>query len=306
MRRIIHIIIITGWILLLPLVEYTYAQTEKLYRAHKLYLEKKFEQAKGAIDSASCHEETKNLSETHTVRAFIYFELYKRNEKNSVESKLRDTIIQSVYRSEKLNPDSTNHNNNMKLIYNIAINYFNLSNNIFTEQKDADLAEKLYFKYKELMKVYNSNTDFKSKDIEFYNALGSHFASEFIYLTDQKNTLDKNMSEKARIYLTKVLESDPENESANFNLGLMNYAEAVYLIKNLDAATDLSQLDVVQDNASKLAKKAEVFILRVYNKNTSNIKAVEALYYVYRALYDKEKYTEFEKKCNEMGIQVNK
>jgi hypothetical protein len=287
-------------------VDYSYAQTEKLYRAHKLYLEKKFEQAQGAIDSASRHEETKNLSETHTVRAFIYFELYKRNEKNSVESKLRDSIIQSVYRSEKLSPDSTNHNNNMKLIYNIAINYFNLANSIFRDQKDADLAEKLYFKYKELMKVYNTNMDFKSKDIEFYNALGSHFASEFIYLTDQKNTLDKNISEKARIYLSKVLDADPENEQANINFGLMNYSEAVYLIKNLDAATDLSQLDVVQENASKLAKKAETFILRVYNKNTSNKKAVEALYYVYRALFDKEKYTEFEKKCNELGIQVNK
>lgn len=292
--------------LLLPFMQSLIAQTEKLYRAHKLYLEKNFELAKGAIDSASSHEETKNLSETHTVRAFIYFELYKRNEKNNVESRLRDTIIQSVYRSEKLNPDSTNHNNNMKLIYNIAINYFNIAKNIFTEQKDADLAEKLYFKYKELMKVYNPNTDFKSRDIEFYNALGSSYASEFIFLTDQKNTLDKNISEKARIYLSKVLESDPENDLANFNLGLMNYAEAVYLIKNLDAATDLSQLDVVQDNASKLAKKAETFILKVYNKNTSNKKAVEALYYIYRALYDKEKYTEFEKKCNELGIEINK
>ncbi|MCX8081464.1 MAG: hypothetical protein N3F09_09535 [Bacteroidia bacterium] len=306
MRRKKNIIIIIGWMLLLPFFHHLWAQTEKLFRAHKLYLEKKFEWAKSAIDSAALHNETSNLSETHTVRAFIYYELYKKTEKNLIESKLRDTIVKSIMRSESLNPDSVNHNNNIKLLNNIAINYFNMANNVFQEQKNDELSEKLYIKFKELMKSVNPQFNSKEKDIEFYNALGSHYASEFNSQIAESNTINKKAGEKGKIYLTKVLEIDPDNDQANLNLGLMYYSEAVQMIKSLDAATDLLQLDIVQENTSKLARKAENFVLKVYNKNNSNKLAVEALYYIYRALCEKEKYMEFDKKCAQLGIQVNK
>jgi len=277
-----------------------------LYRAQKLYFEKQPALARPVIDSAFVHPETGKMPETHTIRAYIYFELYKVSEKNMVKSPLRDTILFSLYRSEALKPDSSYHSNNIKLLNNIAVGYYNLCNSIFNEQKNDNLSEEMYQRYKEIMRKINPSFDEKSKDIEYYNMLGSHFTSRYIDQVHLQNKENKDDFEKSKIYLMKVIELDPDNEQANLNFGLLHYTAAVFLIKSLDAATDLSQLDSIQENAGKLAKKAEVFVLKTYQKNSSNKLAVEALYYIYRALYDKEKYMEFAQKCNQMGIQINK
>jgi hypothetical protein len=88
-------------------------------------------------------------------------------------------------------------------------------------------------------------------------------------------------------------------------MGVMYLNQSTNLIEMIDAGeTSLSDIDAIQDNAIKLAKQAEQFFLKVYNQNPKNKKAVLALYYVYRILFDKDKMLAFEQKCKELKIQV--
>ena len=131
-------------------------------------------------------------------------------------------------------------------------------------------------------------------------AVGSLYSD--IFNKDNKNT---NAQEVAKLALLKVLDMQPENPSANINLGIMYYNQAVNLGKGLDYGADFNQIDVVQENIVKLAKQAEQFIIKVYKLDNKNVKAVEALHSIYKMLNEKAKEEEFKKKCKELNIKLD-
>ena len=110
-----------------------FAQNDKLNRAQQLLQEKNADQAKLAIDSVVVHPETKSDFVSWTTRAYIYFEIYKRTDKQKLNSALRDTIISSLKRSNALKPDETFATNNKKLLSNLAAGYFNLSKTLLVD-----------------------------------------------------------------------------------------------------------------------------------------------------------------------------
>jgi hypothetical protein len=55
----------------------------------------------------------------------------------------------------------------------------------------------------------------------------------------------------------------------------------------------------------KLAKQAEQFIIKVYNNDNNNVKALEALYYVYRMLNEIQKSDDFKKKAEDKGLKFS-
>jgi hypothetical protein len=157
-----------------------------------------------------------------------------------------------------------------------------------------------YNKYKETSLLIDSKTIFKAKDIEFYLAAGSLYSDIF-----NKDNNNSEAQETAKITLLKVLDFQPDNISANVNLGIMYYNQAVNLGKSLDFGADFSQIDLVQDNIIKLAKQSEYFVARVYNLDNKNLKAVEALHSIYKMLNEKTKEDEFKVKCKELNIKLD-
>lgn len=279
-----------------------YAQIETLARAQSLLNTKqpdKIDQAVLAIDSATKHKDTKNDFVSWTTRAAVYYEVYKRADKFRLNSPLRDTIISSVHRSDQLKPDSSTKVYNQKLLVSLAQGYYNLNIRLLQDSGNAEKSLIAYNRYKKLYKEIFPNTDFKAKDIEYYLAVSTVFNDRYA-----KDSSDKTIQVSKRSY-EKVLEIDPNNRSANLGIGLLNYNEATVLIRKLEYEVELDQIEVVQDNVVKLAKESEQYILKVYNSNQSDAKAVEALYYVYRMLMDKVKFEDFKKKCSELGIIVN-
>src|ERR1700733_126353 len=81
-----------------------FAQVDKLSRAQDLYQAKKPDLARPAVDSVVRHPDTKKDYVSWTTRAFIYYEIYKRTDKNKLNSALRDTIISSLKVSYSLKP----------------------------------------------------------------------------------------------------------------------------------------------------------------------------------------------------------
>ncbi len=277
-----------------------FAQTDRLNRAQQLLQSKNADLAKLAIDSVIVNPETKGDYISWTTRAYIYFEIYKRSDKLKLNSPIRDTIVSSLKISNSLTPDETFATNNKKLLSNISAGYFNLSKVLLMDSVNYKNSLVAYNKFKENFILAEPGTNFSSRDIEYYLAAGSLYSD--IFNNDNKNTASQEI---AKITLLKVLDIQPENPSANINLGIMYYNQAVNLGKGLDYGADFSQIDVVQENIIKLAKQAEQFIIKVYKVDNENVKAVEALHSIYKMLNDKAKEEEFKKKCNELNIKID-
>ena len=295
--------IITNLILstLLLLSIGVYSQEEKLYRARVLLDSKipaNIELARLCVDSLVLDSVTKDDFISWTLRSFIYFDIYKRTEKNKLNSDLRDTIISSILKSNKLNPDETYAGNNKKLLQNIGAGYFNLAKKMLEDSVNEEKSLIAFNRFKEIYKILEPDINFKQKDIEYNLTIGSIF-SEF-FIKDNNNTKAQNT---AKVALLKVIELDPSNESANINLGLMYYNQAVNLSKELDYGADFTQIDFIQENMIKLAKQSEQFIFKVYSKNNKNVRSVEALFYLYRMLLDEPKSDEFKKIAIELGVK---
>lgn len=277
-----------------------FAQNDRLNRAQQLLQSKNADLAKLAIDSVIVNPETKGDYVSWTTRAYIYFEIYKRSDKLKLNSALRDTIISSLKTSNTLKPDETFATNNKKLLSNISAGYFNLSKVLLMDSINYKNSLIAYNKFKENFILAEPGTNFNARDIEYYLAAGSLYSD--IFNKDNKNI---SAQEIAKITLLKVLDIQPENPSANINLGIMYYNQAVNLGKGLDYGADFSQIDVVQENIIKLAKQAEQFIIKVYKVDNKNVKAVEALHSIYKMLNDKAKEEEFKKKCKELNIKID-
>jgi hypothetical protein len=277
-----------------------FAQVDKLNRAITLHQAKNSDAARMAIDSVIRHPETKSDPMVWTMRAYIYFEIYKRSDKFKLNSPLRDTIISSVKQSNALKPDAEYLANNKKLNLVMAAGLYNLSAKLLQDSISSERSLKAYTKSKEIAKSVRPDSNFTTADIEYYNTVGSIFSDVF-----NRDNNDLKAQDKAKVGLLKVLELQPDNGRANYNLGIMYYNQAVNLGKSLDYGADISQIDVIQESIIKLAKQSEQLIDKVYKKEPKNLKAIEALYFIYRMLNDNAKTEEFKKKCTENGIKLD-
>lgn len=276
-----------------------FAQIDKLNRAQQLLGAKDADNAILAIDSVVKHPDTKNDPMAWTTRAFIYFEKYKRGERLKLNSSLRDTVVSSLKKSMKLKPDEESVANNKKLITTIASGYYNLAKTLLQDSVDDVRSLKAYNKFREVFMLGEPTANMTSKDIEYNLAVGSIYSD--IFINDNTNLKAQNV---AKVSLLKVLDMQPDNAAANINLGLMYYNQAVNLSKGIMWDTEISQIEVVQENIVKLAKQAEGFIIKVYKNDAKNAKAVEALYYIYRMLLETKKSEEFKLKCADLGVKV--
>ena len=280
-----------------------YAQEEKLSKAQQIYRSKvpgSLEEARQIIDSVIVNPQTRKDFVAWTTRAFIYFDLYKTTDKTKLNSGLRDTIINSLIISNSLQPDSGYLVQNNKLLVNLAKNYFNLSRTLLQDSINEERSSVAYGRYKSLNRLMDPKMDFTADDVKYYLAVGSQYSAMFI-----KDNNDVKAQEIGKVALLKVLEIQPDNPTANINMGLMYYNQAVNLSKSLDYGADFSQIDIVQENMVKLAKQAEQFIYKVYTNDNGNLKAVEALYYIYRMLNENAKSDDFKKKGEVLGIKFS-
>jgi hypothetical protein len=297
--RKIHILLLFSIILLSR--DSVLAQIGAFNRAQKLYSEKNAEAAKPIIDSAVLNSETGKMFEVHTLKAYIYFEIYKKTDKEKLNSTTRDSVISARMVSNSLKPDSAYKTNNTKLINAIIAHYRNMSIKALNESSlNYTLSISAHDKFKELSKNNVPNFNGTYADIEFYNTVGGIYSE----LSNKSSKFEKER-EIAKTALLKVLDLDPKNESATFNLGILYYNLSGNIVKEMADDLNIGNIDAVQDNSKKLAKQAEQLLLKVANSTKYKKTVTEALYYTYRNLLDAAKLEEYRKKCVEQNIKLD-
>ena len=272
----------------------SFSQIEKLERVMNCIKSKDINCAKSAVDSAFMSAEVRADAQAWYYRAFVYYELAKKDKFN-INSAFRDTSLNSIRISNLMKPEPAVIDGNKAILKKHSEGYYNMGIKYLYDSLSYEKTNLAYKKHKSYYAMVDSTFDFKAKDIEYFNSVGAFFTELF-----GANTTKSEYGEYGKLALLKVLDIDPKNVSATFNLGIIYYNQGVNLINSMDIDTPLDKLEVIQDNSTKLFKQSLPFMSKVYQLDPKNMKALEGLRQIYQALNDTEKSLEFNKKLEDV------
>jgi len=136
--------------------------------------------------------------------------------------------------------------------------------------------------------------DSKNYDLKLYQARVCEKLSE-----TEKNDQEKYFLKAESLY-KDVIKSDPNNMRANYNLAILYYNKAVNIIDKMDADSDLTAIDKIQDQCVLIFKQSLPYMSKAYELNPSKKDVLEGLAGIYFALNDMPKSNEFKQKAEAM------
>ncbi len=281
-----HICIIA---LLMHWTDFAFCQRDKLTKALRYYQAGNLDTARMYIDSASANPETAADANTWYYRGYIYKDLYNQREKINKQSTLRMEAVNSFLKQMELDTEGKlreNVHKNINYVANTIYNDAATSTNI----NEYPIAIANFNKYKEIMRKVDSTKTFNDLEIQLHSALGSIYMQ--IYEADREK--NKEFFDKSRNSFLFVLELDSNNYTANYNMGILYYNEAVNIIKGLDYDLDLITLELIQEETVELFKKALPYMLKARELNPKRKETLIGLSGIYFSLNELEKSEQIE------------
>jgi hypothetical protein len=271
----------------------SFAQS-KVQRAYELVQQGKLDSAKMVIDDAMLEPENSSDYQAWYVMGFIYKELYKQRETTNVKSSARDIAVEALKKAVDLDVKKEQTANMMQNLKYLGSKY----NNDAIRTMDTvnyTLSAELFDKYAKTYKVCDPGFNETAKRLEYYLAISYKFQGYF------EETGSLNILKLTEKFLGKALEIDPNSATANKNFALLYYNMGVTIIKKMDYDVDLEQLYVLQDQATKLFRQAEPYMLKAHNISQKDKTILEGLQGIYYQLNDTEKSNMYKKKFEEAG-----
>lgn len=266
------------------------AQPEKVRQAVFAYQDGKMEEAIQLIDDAAADPECNADALTWYYRGFIYKDLYNQQQQGNPASPARKEAIRSFKLCLEMGVDETNTATAKKVLNYLGNTLYNdAATNMNPDSYQVAIEN--YGQYKETVRLIQPNIDLTTRDIQFNLVLGSVYTQ--IYETDRE--ANKSFFDKTRDAYAAVLAVDSLNLSANYNLGILYYNEAVNIIKNLPYDTDIITLELIQDECVELFRQSLPYMQRAYDLNPKRKETVLGLAGIYFSLNEMEKSQELQK-----------
>lgn len=277
------------------------AQLDKLREAYVHATQTgKLDSAKICIDLASKNPETINTGETWYIKGFIYKELFKKSPAAKRDVAYATEAFNSCKRAIELDSSAEDKQSNLSIIKNLQ----SIVHNTIGETLDTISYNKsieCIALQKQLVKYLKPKANIDSVEIFYDGVMASYFQSVY-EKNPKKNTKYLSLAEKS---YNKILILDPNNVSANYNMGIVYYNQAVSLIMNkLDYDFDLATLNDIQDEALTWFKKSLPFMEKAYQLNPKRKETLIGLSGIYYSLHDNEKCQQFQKLSQD--IEKNK
>lgn len=247
------------------------------------------------IDGASIHEDTKNDAKTWYYKGFIYKKIYTTNESSDKQSKSREQALQSFEKFFELDTVSDLHQSATKTVKYLSSTLYNDAAGLLNEGKDTEAINN-FERHKSSMKIIDKNYDSSSLETQFYLVLGQQYNQ----LYEQKRTENKPYLDKTRDTYSYVISLDSNNMSANYNMALLYYNDAVDIIKNLDYDMDLITLELIQDECIHLFTQSEPYMLKAFILDPCRQATLTGLSGIYFSLNNME----WSKKIQEMLEEI--
>ncbi len=276
------------------------AQTSMHVNAAFMYLQQgQIDSAKKEIDLRMKEPGAANDPDSWYINGFVYKELYKKYENTNVESPYRivakDAFIKSIgIDTSKVRIQATRDN----LRYLGSRFYNDAAQTLDTLNYKKSTINYNY--YRECTLAAEPNFNIKTKDVEYYNALGTMFNTA--YTADKKANI--KYFDLARDTYLKVLTIDPNDYKANFNMGLLYWNKGVDVIYN-DINLDDS-IDVVfdmQDRSVEMFKQSLPYAEKAYLMEPKREETLIVLSGIYYSLNDFQKSQMFQQMLEDLRKQ---
>jgi len=215
------------------------------------------------------------------LEGFIYKELYKKYENENFNSPFRAKSLNSFNKSLKLDTVIARTKTTKELIRYLASRFYNDA--VLTLDSMNYLTSILcYEQYRDAALILDSILDIKKKDIEFYLALGTIYVE--IYNSDKiKNLQFFNLT---RDTYMKILNWDPNNYTANYDLGLLYWNKGVHLMNNIDYELNLDSVMQVQNYSVGIFKESLPFAQKAYEMEPKREETLIVLSGIFYSLND--------------------
>ncbi len=273
------------------------AQQDKIIVAYNFLQQGNLDSAKIIIDKAVVDSESVNDGEAWYLRGFIYKSIYIKSEKGNRQSPCRLEALNSFKRSFLIDTSRENiqkNTQNIKYLSSTLYNDVATSLDSINYKIAIDNFDKFRLFY---MLIDTSQTSFRKRDIEFLKALASVYTQ--IYETDRKGKTE--FLNLAKTTYLKVLQIDKNNYTANYNMGILYYNQAVNLINQSDYDIDIVALNDIQDNSIKLFKEALPFMEKANEIEPKRRETLLGMSGIYFSLNEKEKSDLYKQKLQEIG-----
>lgn len=285
-----------GIVLLLLMKLAVNAQEDPL-RMATAYLQKgELDSARILINQVIADPQSKKDGNAWYLRGFIYKSIYNKWEKADKRSPARLEALKSFKESYSMDTSNATIQENKKNIKYLATTLYNDAATSL-DSMDYKLGIETFNQFREYyLLIDTSQTNIRQTDVKFLLALASVYT--MIFEGDKKGKLD--FLALAKETYNKVLAIDPNNITANFNMGILYYTQAINLINQLDYAVDLRVLNDAQDNSLSLFRESLPFMEKAYLLDPSRKETLYGLSGIYFSLNDIEKSNEFKQKLEEI------
>ncbi len=252
------------------------------YDAALNYMQKNnVDSAKIEIDLHMQNVDVQLDPENWYLEGFIYKELYKKYENENFNSPYRAKSLNSFKKSLKLDTVIARTKTTKELIRYLAGRFYNDA--VLTLDSSNYLTSILcYEQYRDAALILDSILDIKKKDIEFNLALGTIYVE--MYNSDKiKNLQFFNLT---RDTYMKILNWDPNNYTANYDLGLLYWNKGVHLMNNIDYELNLDSVMQVQNYSVSIFKESLPFAQKAYEMEPKREETLIVLSGIFYSLND--------------------
>ena len=265
---------------------------EKMLLLQK-YQSKNYENAIGYIDTVltQCPDQNEASYFWH-VCGFINLDIFKylENKKTGSDTKLK--AANCFIKSMNLDVEGQYSERNSKALDYISTVYYNDAVKIL--QKFAVLnqedAVSYYNNYKRFKRIAQPEYDFSEKDVDFYYGTGMLFKMSY----EKDKQANKSLLDSCVSYFNKSLKIEPNQYSANYNLGILYHNLGVDIIMDeLDIDADLEMVILMQEQAVNYFSKSLPYLKKVYEMKPKEVSIVQGIAAVYYSLNDMEKHVEY-------------
>ena len=246
--------------------------------------------SKKYIDLSTQDEALQSLPKTWYYRGLIYKELYKNNDKDNKQSTLRLTAIESFKKLFVIESIGEFSESAIKMLTYLATTLYNDAVRSL-DPNNYETAIIIFNQYRNAMLIANPTIDLKLSDTKFKLALAT-MLNRPAETDEGLDSLQRKVIEK--LY-KEVIDLDPNNSGANYNLAILYYNEAADIINNMDYDMDLEKLNEVQDHCVEIFLQALPYAKKSYELDYKRKETLIALSNIYYGLNDMEK-SDFYKK----------
>jgi tetratricopeptide (TPR) repeat protein len=247
------------------------------------------------IDKAVKDKELKKATKTWYYRGIIYKDIYKKKEKQNKISPARIEAIDAFKKTLELDTKKEFSESSRKGLAYLANTLYNDAARLLNSS-DIVGAGQNYNRFRETMLIADTTVNLLSKDITFKMALASIVNRP----NPGQSKLDSNQVNFVKSIFLEVLEIDPNNPAANYNLAILYYNKGADVINDMDFDMDIMKLNEVQDQCVELFLAALPYMKKAYDLNYKRKETLLGLSNIYYGLNDMEKSEAYKKELQDL------